>query len=679
MPSNNHVSEVLVGLCSRIDYGSPGYRQWLVNNGFETFRRNNTQHNLLVGGLVSGRDLNDQLKEELRMALKDCSTDERANVREQTEREFITQVALELSKAIPKIQLKQPVKDGKKHVPLFIMTSPAFDLEIGERVARELIKVRDDIVLLHPGSTRLSINEAGKDLWALTPVKGVWMRGDYFSTPAERVIKDKINSSSQHSPDRYIVGCFGSSLHKEKGEHPYAYDTVPVLHRLEGVRVNENQIGVRILVYLKHLNRPLIQTHSFKRMVANELEYITPPKGFTRTQERIVQSIIKKGYGYNEQLAREMGISYSAVERQMKILVKRRASQGKERRWPGLRKDTGSGRYYFNLDWLRFKLKCPLPDHYEHEDRIVVYGCLHAGSVETDYEFFVNDVPKVMLDRNVNILVGAGDLIEGMAHNLDRKREILPGCNNNMIMEEMSAKYNSTVLLKVFETRVRTWLLNHTSKPDNNDLLSAIRRMLPQFYYIPGNHDLWQAQDGALPLKHFHQELVWNLTEGVREIFSRLGHPVHDCTPIVEHKVALAPIFTLPSGLRVKVQHPHMSRAKTTSIRPQEMMSFAKREDCKVSLGANFHVSMNMEEYDMDMGQCISHEIGTIKHGSNFERNKLKTVDQGVGYLRILSSGGEILVSESAFFGAPRVRQPFDSLAVINDILKSQGVGPLRA
>lgn len=690
MVAKKQTGSTKVGMCSRIDYGSSGYRQYLVNNGFEIFRKEGTNHNVLGAGLVAGKELkkilrekiDDELKKEAALrkiaGRKSMTPDERINLRAKTEEAFVDEIAEELVDAIPKILIPKKEQGGKKHVPLFITTSPAYDGEIGERIARLLVERRDDIKLFHPGSARLTLEEVNKDMWFLAPTKAIW-RSEYYSTPAEREIKDKMKSSDQGSPDRFVVGGLASSLHKEKGELNFAYETIPALHRLEAERKNENQVGVRVVEYIPDNPRPLVRTYSLKDLTANELRFVTSPDGLTRVQRAMVEIIKDKGWSYDNYFVKELEISEEEAKRNMAVVMSRRAAQGKKSRWPGIRQDEANGRYYFNLEWIRHKLKCPLSELPFDEDVIASYGCLHAGSTETDYRFFREDFPKIILARGATIVVAAGDIIEGMEHDLDRKREVIPGMANNTIMEEVAARMNATVLLEVFEVRFKEWLTGRKGKqPGNSELLEAIRRFLPMFYYIHGNHDLWQSKHGILPLKHFHRELVSYLNDGVRTVLTALGHPVHNSASVIEAKVALGYTFQLPSGITVMVQHPHMARSTTTSMRPQQMLENAKKDGCKVSIGANFHVSMHMEEYDMDMGQCVSQEIGTIKHGSNFERNKLKTVDQGVGYLRLLSRNGEIFMSEAAFFGGPRAK-PFDSDAIVNSTLKSWGFDPLRA
>jgi len=74
-----------------------------------------------------------------------------------------------------------------------------------------------------------------------------------------------------------------------------------------------------------------------------------------------------------------------------------------------------------------------------------------------------------------------------------------------------------------------------------------------------------------------------------------------------------------------------------------------------------------------------------MKHGSNFERHKMKMVDQGVGFLRILSrrddyfkSSSRIFMTEKTFYGANQPIQPVDDLAIVNSYIKQWGIEPIK-
>lgn len=671
---------VRIGFLSRIDYGSPGYRQWLVVNGFEIFRQEQTYFNVLAGGLIAERHLKKQMVDEIKDALEGYPSKDRAEMRVELEHAFIDRIAKELARAIPRVTFPDPEKEGEvKIVRLVVVPSPAFDGELGEKIALRLVEKRDDIVLERSGSGRVGEELLKKVLWVLAPEKSVWMRSDYYSTPAERVIKDKVKQTPQSSPLAFAVGCFGSSINKPGGgEVETPYFTIPALHRIEEARVSENQIGVRVLEAFPGQGYRL-RTYDQKYLVANELSHIDPPPGATESQKKIIDLIRRHGSVTVSALAKEFGFSERCALSNLHVLMTKKGSRGRVRGgWPGIIEIEGTGRYYFDLKWLQRKLRIPLSSERWKEDRIISYACLHAASIETDYEFFVREVPKTILATGATEFVGAGDLIEGMEHNLDRKGEVVPGYNNYTLQEHLSARLNADVLLEVFRVRFAEWISQKDpTTVDQDGICTAVHELLPNFRYIVGNHDGWVAKDGHIPLDTFHTAMILNLETGIGEILARHGLACSKLFAVAKEKVFHADFFTLASGLDVSVQHPHMARAKTTSLRPQEMLEYAKRHRCQVAIGGNFHVSEHVENYDMDLGQCVVQQIGTIKHGSNFERHKMKLVDQGVGYMRILSNDRRIFMVESAFFGGPKLAPPVNVGAIIDQVTESLGASPI--
>ncbi len=704
-----------IGFFSRIDYGSKGFRRAVLNAGYDYFRKEGVHFLVLAGGLISEK----AVSREMRKFIKNLIDTERDKIKEnnfrikalnkkrkkplplvplltgeqlvvrksEVEEEFLTGVAEQLADVIPVLNFPDPENPGKeKSVELFITTSPAFDGEIGERVAQLLSEKRSDIRIWNVGGDRFPVKYVNKLLWVLTPVKAVWMRGDYYSTAVERVIKDKTKQTSQSSPDIYIVGCFGSSIHKPKGELKYQYLSIPACHRLEETRVSENQIGVSVLEFPADGSQHLFRTYNLKDLVSKELSFIVPPEGASVLQKKMIEVMKNKGWSTRGLFITELGVSGKEVDDNLESLMKKKTFRRNGENWPGIIYQEKSKKYYFDLVYIQRNLKYAPSNGPYSEDRIVSFACMHAGSRETDYPFFVNEVPKIILKQNADILIDAGDTKEGLYHDLDKKGEIVAGLANNTLQEKFAAHLVGTVIFKVFVERFLMLLKEcDVNKLTPDKVYAMVNKSLILFIYILGNHDLWEAGDGHEPLVVFRGVLVRFLTDHIHEYLSSQKLPYQPLTKLVEGKVLSQEFFDLPSGLKLSIQHPHMARAKTTSIRPQEMMDYGKRMGCQVTIGANFHVSESVDEWDMDLGQCHSQQIGTIKHGSNFERHKMKMVDQGVGFLRLLSrkdesfkSPNRIFMGETAFYGAPKPVPPVDNLVIVNSFVKELGVDPLK-
>ena len=704
-----------IGFVSRIDFGSKGFRQSVVSAGFDIFRKEGTHFNVLPGGLIAEK----AVWRKMRSYVKDVIETERDKIRDRNERikrlnkkrkkplaltplltgehlvvkksvleeEFLKGVAEQLAKIIPVLTEPDPEDPTKeKAVELFIITSPAFDGEIGERVAQLLSEIRKDIRVWNVGGDRFPVKYVNKLLWVLTPTKAVWMRGDYYSTPVERVIKDKIKQTSQDSPDIYVVGCFAVSILKPKGELKYQYCAVPACCRLEETRVNENQIGVSILEFPADGSQHLFRTYSLKDLVSKELSFIVPPKGASGAQKKMIEIMKAKGWATRGILVSELGISSQEVDKALESLMKKKTFRRNGENWPGIVYREKSKKYYFSLDYVQRSLKYATSSGPFNEDRIVSFACMHAGSRETDYQFFMNEVPKIILKQNSHILIDAGDTKEGLKHDLDKKGEILPGLANNTRQEKYAANMIGGVIFKVFQERFSPLLKEcEKDKLTTDKVYEIVKKALITFIYILGNHDLWEAGDGHEPLVVFQGTLVRFLTDHIHEHLTAQKLPYQPLTKLVESKVLCQETFVLSSGLKMSIQHPHMSRAKTTSIRPQEMMDYGKRQGCQIIIGANFHVGESVDEWDQDLGQCHSQEIGTMKHGSNFERHKMKMVDQGVGFLRILSrrddyfkSPNRVFMTEKTFYGADQPVQPVDDLAIVNSYITRWGIEPIK-
>lgn len=678
MAAKKKIEPQKVGFLSRIDYFSEGFRKPLIDVIAEIIRRyEHTHYNILAGGVVYEKLLREKQKEFVKKALAGTrlSPAERAEKKRIFEKQFLESLAQDLAGVIPTFTIPDP-EDPKKEkaVDLFITTSPAFDGDSGEIVAQHLGELRPDIRVWNAGGDRFLVKYVDKDIWVLNPRKAVWLRGDYYSTTVERVIKDKIRQTTQKPPFIFAVGCFGSSIHKPMGELPFRYVSVPNASRIEEIRVAENQIGFCVMEFSSDGEPPLWRNYSLKDIVAEEFSFIVPPEDASELDGRIIEVLKNRGMatpGMFKYFLKD--VPREEIEKELAVLLEKKGKGN----WPGLVQKPGK-KYFFDSHWIQNNLKYSLGAGPWAEDRIVSFACLHAGSVETDYDFFVNELPEIILKRGATVLVDAGDTKEGLKHDLMKKGEIVAGMNNS-VQEKFAAHLVGTVMFKVFVKRFGKKLKGSKGEPSAEILKELISQSLLEFFYILGNHDLWEAELGNEPLELFHLTLVRFLMENIEKHLAKRGFSGISVGDIVKKKINRREIFTLSSGLKVCVQHPHMSRTKTTSIRPQEMLAYAKLQGCQVAIGGNFHTSENVEEWDMELGQCVVQQIGTIKHGSNFERHKMKVVDQGVGFLRILSRKGRIFMTESAFYGARKPKPRVDNLAILNTFIGGLGVEPLES
>lgn len=627
-------SLVKIGLVSRIDYGSNGFRCGLLHLMAQIFEKEKVQFVVVCGGLISR-----ELKHRLSLELKGVRGDDRQEV----EDEFIKQHVSYLTAHFPRVKSPEPQKQWLK---TYIVTSPAYDGDLGYTIARRLARKRSDIQHWGHGYGIFPTRREGYDLAVLTPQKAAWLRGKYYSTPVERVILDWTNQNYSEQPHILVVGCFGSDIQKPGGgESTLPFIAVPALSRLWESHVgSENQVGVTILEYAEN-GLEIIKVYYFNDLLSRENEYIKPPPKADIVQRQIVETLKARG-------PLTVGLLQDALKtpNRKHLLKKINQLQGcaPTKSWPGLCFDDASHRYFFNPQWLENNLRFPKPRGKVKEDSLVAFGCLHAGCIHTNYQFFIDTLPQIIIDRNVDLLVGAGDFVEGTKHHLIFKEEVYGGLNNTR-QERLAGRCVGEVILRVFESRAEK-LVKNRKYISSSFLQRVMDESLIPFVYISGNHCAWSKEVGFVPLQIFRQQLIDHITGGIQAWLAKKRLCFAKLNQIVKSKVIESNIYTFPSGIKVAIFHPYMCRTLTTSIRLQQVLGFANEGSVVVS--ANFHVAEALGEWRVDTGQRKVLQVGTIKSRSDFEDNRLKKVDSGVGYLKISSIKGRIISTETIFYTA---------------------------
>ncbi|HIC73176.1 MAG TPA: hypothetical protein EYO88_13915, partial [Alphaproteobacteria bacterium] len=287
---------VIVGLCSRIDYGGDGYRSGLLEIGFKIFAENDSKFVIIAGGLVAGRALEVQAKEFVARNLEEKKAEakesgETANstvIRRQLRTEFIKNSAAELSREIPSFEIEAGVP-----VKIYLITSKPYDKDIGQEVATELIELRPDILYYNKSDERLPTKAVGKTIEVLVPDRAQWS-SQYASTAIDRIVRQNQERSAQGFVDVYIVGCTGSYIAKPKGEVPRDYMGLPMISRPTETTTSENQVGV-VTLKLSADNEHMCPTnHTLKDLLMNERTFVPKPQSSrSRNQIKIIDHIIR--------------------------------------------------------------------------------------------------------------------------------------------------------------------------------------------------------------------------------------------------------------------------------------------------------------------------------------------------------------------------------------------------
>lgn len=634
------MESVKIGLWSGINYPVEGHRVGLWKAAQKIFEQEGIKFSVFAGGLIDQKELAPKLRAKIQVARKDkIPADE---VREQ----FYEEIADYLAKHFPALGVKT-----------YIVTSPAYDGLIGYEVARRLAEKRRDIY--HDSAKkRHEIKQADKKWLGVYTAEKVAWRADYFDAPVTRILKDEKKRSSQGLGDFNVVGPFGSSVYNpgDASDVKKPYASLPLLCKPGEVRTAENQFGIRILeVESCNMKESLLSTYSFKDLVSHEWKMASPPEDATEVQKAIVSAIGARGPMTIGRLEETTNKNRNLIAKEISALCEKKRTKD----WPGMYFDEAKKEYSFGVAWFQKRLRYKLPKPNEiTEESFLCFGCLHAACKWSDHKWFRDDVPKLCLKYDIKYLIGAGDFIEGLKHDLILKGEVMSGEDgppNYTYQEKLAAYLVGNVIMKVFQERIKNLLqLRKGKRIEQEELRALVSEALLTFVFRSGNHCGWVAPAGFNPLDTFTSRLRYLIFHDVNDKLYEhgLSLPNHIVREILDKKVTNITgeeSYELPSGLRLSIFHPEMSRTKTPSIRPQETLQYSEDQ---IVFSANFHTSESVEEWDPKLGQRVCLQVGTLKTKSGFEKGKLKIVDFGVGMLKVSSLPDKhIWKTQSAFFG----------------------------
>lgn len=654
-----------VGLWSGFYYPSIGRRNGLWKAAKRIFLREKIKFSIFAGGLVD----KETLKQELRLLIRIERMKEKDERRtdEEVNEAFYEKHAEYLAKHFPVLGVKT-----------YLVTSPGYEGEIGKQIGRRLAEKRSDIHHYH-GHKLLPLKlPIQKHLGVYTDEVGPTFRSKYYDTPIMRALEDQWKAGENRMGDLNIVAPFGSSVFNPGAarEVKRPYVSLPMLSKPRRVRTSENQFGVRILeINSANLKESLVTTYSFKDMVSKEGSLSLPPARATEVQKAIVSAIGQSGSMTIGQLEEVIGQKREVISKEATALCEKKAGK----KWPGLHFDEAQKEYGFEKKWFQERLRYLLPKAGDLllEDVFLAFGCLHAMCRWSDMLWFRDEVSKLCIAQGVKYLVGAGDFIEGMKHDLMNKGEIQMGTRgvpNYSYHEEAAAYLVGSVIDQVFQHRIREFLeiakaMREKGKEvKREEALRQLEEALLNFLFRSGNHCGWVAPLGFDSLGTFIPALRKMLFDRVSDTLAELGIILDRRTlqeliarKMVNFTEKPASSHELPSKLRVSIYHPEMGNTITPSIRPQQVLGFSSEP---IVFSANFHSAESVEEWNYDLGQRACLQVGTNKIKSGFEEGKLKIVDFGVGLLKVSRlPDGHIWKTQTAFFGEKKAE---DKLAIDN-------------
>ncbi len=653
-----------VGLFSRIDYGSSGFRRGLLKALFSYFSEVGVNIAVLVGGLVSRRDFQVELARKVtnaRTSERDRMAREKSSLPRNERTKAITLATLgarcreqlidawarDLATIIPAIE------HHGKQIKIYIITSPAsaYDGDVGWEIAMRLHELRVDIVCWDQTDGRFPIKFGGVaedfDFRAITPPQGKnpW-RSDYYSTSPIRLVRDKQRQSSQGAPGLWVVGCGGVAFHIPKGEYPTPIIALPALHRIQAVQSAENQIGGCVVEFSKEKVEPRVITYSLKDLTSFERYSIPEATNANQKQNAILRQF-STGPKTIGMLDDALSSKRSTIEREIQDYQKKNL-QPALIKLPSEKYDVDPG---FFQNTLQYTI---LPKEQLTKDSFIAFGCLHAGYPRVQYDWFINELPRQMLEQGIMRLVGAGDYVAGTKHNLIARGEVYRGLNNTK-QEKLAAEMIQAVLMKVFSARF-VECMQGTQLKSGPKLAEAVGKSLPEFLYWQGNHDKWALDENRDPLDTFNTHLVAQLRREIRATLTQHGFdPLHlpDIESIIMRKIVFAPKHILPSSLTLSIAHPEMGRMLTASGRAQQTMAFC--DDAHIVILANFHVGIVVHEWSDSLGQRVAVQVPTLTSGTAFEDGKNKRCDVGVYTANIWSQNQRIILTDTYFAGPSRI------------------------
>ncbi len=569
----------------------------------------------------------------------------------------LDEIVKELSELLPVI-----VDASGKVVKTYIITTPAvaYDGPHGGYVADELSKVRKDLVAWSDtGDARLPLkgmylsDDPDSPLYLeehvlalLLPDRALWASVN-ASTGIQKIIREKAMQSSLKPPSLYMVGCVGTYVQRPVGAgRTVGALGLPALHKISRIRGSENQIAYTIVRFTNSAEdgfRYFPRVYSVKDQIQDERDYISIPEDANEYQKAILRELQNHPRTIG-QLEDSLPWERSTIQRALDQYNDNPALQ------PRIVK---SGSLYdIDSSYLMLRLRYPLPNPDDvMVDNIIAWSCQHAGSTNTQYDWFNNKLPELILEHGITCAFNAGDQQEGMKHDLERNGELIGGVNYS-VQQILAGVMPGNVILQVFEARLKEKLGDVSAarrkKLSKKQILEIVDDVLMWYYHISGNHDQWVLGDGHTPLALTHYALRMFIYWGCRQVLAQYGLELENLLEVVSEHITYGNESELPSSLSSHTRHPHMGRSQTWSAKAEESMHFSR---ALITITGNYHDSASVLLWNQIIGQTIGVSLGTIKDRSLFEENKNKHVDNNVWLAGIHSIGGRILSTEDIFVG----------------------------
>jgi len=600
-------------------------REYLPSLLKEVVEQQGVHSVIIAGGILSGRFLENLLKSEIaENGIK--GSEEKAEYRA----EFVDYWTQQLSAFLPALG---------NNVNYHIISSPtiAYDATnekgIGRQILLRLFEIRNekekDIRLyLDDAEPRVPLQwPKPTEIRVLVPQHKPWYSKN-VSNLLQRLANPFATRTFSDRPALILAGCTGAGVNipSYKGIPTIS---VPAFYKINRVRTTESMVGCIVVTMRQKKGRTTygLDTFDFRPFVGAERQSLIP-EDMSPEKKRVLWHLSQNSQGFDTLHSRLYGFRTDTKTPEKiaeeKDQLKKHLDALIARGFVVFKPEVN--RYELSKD-LVYDVKGDLKTLLERAKRVrvVAYACLHVGALKTLYATFEHDIPRVAEDADA--LFACGDIIQGLAHNLEYSGELVPTLNTYDKQSLKAGQIHANVLLQIFDRRLAKYGLDN-AKPE-----TIVAGCLIKFVYCLGNHDMWtHYQKQGLPLWDFHKEIASLLIEGIAERVPGISYRA--LRGLVDEKIVRVGEKELVeiNGIGIGVTHPHKGGAETKSSRIQQVIEshVARKYPLKVvlELVGNFHTAAAIH-FPQFNKTYVGIMLGAMLKDTQFEKKIQKVVDHG--------------------------------------------------
>lgn len=552
----------------------------------------------------------------------------KSEIKYETKEEFARHIAQELAeKVVPPLyvrELREPLKYWVCPSPLFELKKDDLGLvgmiyDFLPLVAQEHYKLDGSYIRINDVEKLIEVEDqvAVKTIGVVTPTVSSF-RAKVLSTPPEREVTYQQQSLLRDIPDFYIGAMFGTTiaeLNPRGVPNGKPYISIPSLSIRFTETVLHNSLGYAILsLYPDRKNRAQFKTEFFLLNDALKLECAFAKDQLGKlndeTQRKVVSAIIDKFSAGTKitigKIEDAAGISRSQVVATIKALKETPFAVE-------LDEDKGEIKNSHTIipktcnDLTRYR-----KGHIKTR-KILGLACYHAGDSGVDYDFIERDLPQIILEEEVDVVIIAGDLSEGNKYNQDRRKSTIDCFSTPKDHKELAGWLVADNVFSSFKARYEK------TKDINASLVTCV--------VIPGNHDSEQRNPEP-PLEDFYAMLTGRLEWLLEKYLKRMKVNYKNIWALVRQKMIL--LENPDTYENIGIIHEHMGGSQQSTYKGQNALKqFTTQSDARIVFLGNYHES-NFTAVRIGNDTSIIFTLGTMKRVSPFENQRSKMPEFGV-------------------------------------------------